>query len=65
MVIQFIFHPDILYSSWHFLKEVADYLTKHINSVKENFYKYRDHEFYTENYMDVQVPLVWSNEYIK
>ena len=33
--IQFNVHPDILYSRCHFLKEVVDYLTKRINSVKE------------------------------
>ena len=32
--IQFIFHPNLMYSRYHFLKEVEDYFTNRIISVK-------------------------------
>ena len=33
--IKIIFHPNLLYSCCHFPKELVDYFTKRINSVKE------------------------------
>ena len=41
------------------------YFNKRINRVKEKHNKYGDHEFYTNNEEDGQVPLGWINEYIQ
>ena len=63
--IQSIFHPDQLHSRCHFPKEVAEYLSKRLNNVKDKYQKHQDDEFYTNNYEPVEVALGWIKEYIK
>ena len=48
--IDFIFHPNLLYSSCHFLNVAADYFTNRINSMEDKLQNYVEHEFYNDNY---------------
>ena len=63
--IQPIFHPNQLHSCCHFPREVAEYLYKQLNNVKERFIKYGENDFYTKNYPDGGVQVGWKNEFIQ
>ena len=59
-VIQSIFHPDQLHGRCHFLKEVAEYLSKRLNNVKDKYHNHGEDDIYTDNYNPVDLVLGWS-----
>ena len=59
-MIQSIFHPNQLHSRCHFPKEVAEYFSKQLKNVKDNYQKYGEDELYTNTYYPVEVALGWG-----
>ena len=55
--IQSIFHLNQLHSRCHLPKEVAEYLSKRLNNVKDMYQKHGEDEFYTNNYDPGEVVL--------